>query len=281
MFASQFDGNAAFSGGGFMPSQATQNPDVGFSSNKNRDSQGLLPLTVKQISEASVSNDDKSNFLVDGVSVNNVTMVGMVLNRVERVTDIAFTLDDGTGRIECNRWVNEAVDTKEMEGIQEGMYVQIHGHLKGFQGKRHLVAFAVRPVTDFNEITCHFLECIYVHLYNTKLKAQGGAPTQGQTMGSVMNTPMQKESKGYQAGTPNQFSGQFGMDGLKDIDQKVLDYLQQPSNLGREKGVHRDELGQHLKIPLDKIMESIRALEEEGLIYSTIDECHYKSTGNG
>ncbi|XP_043718915.1 replication protein A 32 kDa subunit A-like isoform X2 [Telopea speciosissima] len=273
MYASQFDGNAAFSGGGFMPSQATQTLDTGFSSAKNRDNQGLLPLTVKQISEASLSNDDKSNFVVDGVDVNNVTMVGRVMNRTERVTDIAFTLDDGTGRIECNRWVNEAVDSKEMEGIQDGMYVQIHGHLKGFQGKRHLVAFAVRPVTDFNEITCHFLECIYVHLYNTKVKAH--------MMSSVMNNPLQNGSKGYQAATPNQFSGQFGIDGLKDIDQKVLDHLQQPSNLGREKGVHRDELAQHLKIPLDKIMESIRSLEEEGLIYSTIDECHYKSTGNG
>ncbi|XP_042492626.1 replication protein A 32 kDa subunit A-like isoform X2 [Macadamia integrifolia] len=273
MYASQFDGTAAFSGGGFMPSQATQTLDTNFSSAKNRDNQGLLPLTVKQISEAPLSNDDKSNIVIDGVDVNNVTMIGMVLNKAERVTDIAFTLDDGTGRIECHRWVNEAVDSKEMEGIQDGMYVQIHGHLKSFQGKRKLNAFSVRPVTDFNEITCHFLECIYVHLYNTKVKAN--------MMSSVMNTPLQNVSKGHQAATPNQFSGQFGIDGLKGIDQKVLDYLQQPSNLGREKGVHRDELAQQLKVPLEKIMESIRSLEEEGLIYSTIDECHYKSTGNG
>lgn len=27
MYSSQFDGNAAFSGGGFMPSQSTQTPD--------------------------------------------------------------------------------------------------------------------------------------------------------------------------------------------------------------------------------------------------------------
>lgn len=28
----------------------------------------------------------------------------MVSSRAERVTDIAFILDDGTGRIDCNRW---------------------------------------------------------------------------------------------------------------------------------------------------------------------------------
>ena len=36
MHGSQFDGNAAFSGGGFMPSQATQAPDPSFSPAKVR-----------------------------------------------------------------------------------------------------------------------------------------------------------------------------------------------------------------------------------------------------
>lgn len=40
---------------------------------QSRDSQGLLlPLTVKQISEAFQASDDKANFLIDGVDVNNV-----------------------------------------------------------------------------------------------------------------------------------------------------------------------------------------------------------------
>ncbi|KAK9275273.1 hypothetical protein L1049_022535 [Liquidambar formosana] len=236
-------------------------------------------LPVKQISEALLSSDDKSNFVIDGVDVNNVTLVGIVVNKAERVTDVTFVLDDGTGRIDCNKWVNEAVDTKEMEGILDGMYVRVHGHLKGFQGKRNLNAFSIRPVTDFNEIATHFIECMYVHLYNTKVrKLQGGIPTQSQMTNPAINTPL----KGFQAAAPsNQFSGQYSVDGLKGIDQMVIEYLQQPACLAQEKGVHRDELARQLNIPVDKIMESIRSLEEEGLIYSTIDECHYKSTGNG
>ncbi|XP_034699086.1 replication protein A 32 kDa subunit A-like isoform X1 [Vitis riparia] len=273
---SQFDGNAAFSGGGFMPSQATQAAEPGFSPARNRDTQALLPLTVKQISEAFLSSDDKSNFLIDGVEVNNVTLVGMVFNKAERVTDVGFMLDDGTGRIDCNRWVNEAVDTKEMEGILDGMYVRVHGHLKGFQGKRHLNVFSIRPVTDFNEIASHFIECIYVHVYNTKSRVQAGGPTQSHVTNPAIGTPL----KGYQASQPNQFSGQYGA-GLKGVDQLVIDYLQQPQSLARDQGVGRDELAQQLNVPVDKIMESIRSLEEEGLIYSTIDEWHYKSTGNG
>ncbi|OVA19005.1 OB-fold nucleic acid binding domain [Macleaya cordata] len=278
MYSSQFDGNAAFSGGGFMPSQATQSTDFGVSPAKNRDSQGLFPLTVKQISESYLSSEDKANFVVDGVDVNNVTLVGMVFNKGERVTEVTFTLDDGTGRVDCHRWMNDSIDTKEMEEIQDGMYACIHGHLKGFQGKKHLVAFSVRPVTDFNQIACHFIECMAVHCHNTRSqKVQGGAQAQPQITSSTITNG----STGCQTAASNQFSGQFSFDGIKGIDQKVLDYLQQPANLGREKGVHRDELVQHLKVPLEKIMESIRSLEEEGAIYSTIDDCHYKSTVNG
>ncbi|KAK3018274.1 hypothetical protein RJ639_003102 [Escallonia herrerae] len=179
MYGSQFDGNAAFSGGGFMPSQATQTADPSLPPAKNRDSQPLMPLTVKQIREAFQSSDDKSNFLIDDVDVNNVLyailvkLVGMVSSKAERVTDVSFVIDDGTGRIDCNRWVNEAVDTKEMEGILNGMYVRVHGHLKGFQGKKQLVVFSIRPVIDYNEIANHFVESIFVHVDNTRLRFSG------------------------------------------------------------------------------------------------------------
>ncbi|KAF9593290.1 hypothetical protein IFM89_021046 [Coptis chinensis] len=142
---SQFDGNVAFSGGGFMPSQSLQSTDPGYSSSsKNRDSQVLLPLTVKQIKDASNPNDEKSNIVVDGVDVNNIKLVGMVSDRVERATDVSFSIDDGTGRLVCHRWLNESIDSKEMEEIQDGMYVRVHGALKVFQGKIQLNTFSIR-----------------------------------------------------------------------------------------------------------------------------------------
>ncbi|RWW21656.1 hypothetical protein BHE74_00005306 [Ensete ventricosum] len=66
------------------------------------------------------------------------------MNKVERVTDCSFTLDDGTGRIDINRWINEAPDANEVTAIQNGIYVKVHGHLKGFHSKRHAFAFSVR-----------------------------------------------------------------------------------------------------------------------------------------
>lgn len=262
-----------------MPSQSTQSADPSFSSSssKNRDSQPLLPLTVKQISEALQSSDDKTNFLIDGVDVNNVTLVGLVFNKTERVTDVAFVINDGTGHIDCIKWNSEAVDNKEMEGILNGMYVRVHGHLKGFQGKKQLVVFSIRPLEDYNEIAYHFVECMYVHNYNTKIRLQSGGPTL-----SMPNTAFNTPLKGYQSAPPNQYSGAVhsSMDALKGIDQMVIDYLQQPQCLAREKGVPINEIAQRLNMPAEKVTMSIKSLEDEGLVYSTIDDYHYKSTGN-
>ncbi|KAI3782219.1 hypothetical protein L2E82_12256 [Cichorium intybus] len=277
MYGSQFDGAAAFSGGGFMPSQATQTTDPAPSAySKNRDVQTLIPLTVKQISKALQSSDDKVNFLIDGVDVNNVKMVGMLVNKAERVTDVSFVLDDGTGRIDCNRWVNEPVDTKEMEAILEGMYVRVHGQLKGFQGKKQLVVFGIKPVTDFDEITHHFVECIYVHSYNTKLMKQQASTSSNQSHMPTSGVNTQS----YQTAPSNQFTGQYVADGLQGVEKMVVDYLQLPGSLARESGVHQGELVAQLGIPLEKILVAIEGLVAEGLVYSSIDDCHFKSTGN-
>lgn len=41
---------------------------------QSRDTQPMVPVTAKQIIEASQSTDDKSNFLVDGAIVSNVSI---------------------------------------------------------------------------------------------------------------------------------------------------------------------------------------------------------------
>lgn len=262
---------------GFSSSQFNQ-PDSTPSPAKNRDPQGTIPLTVKQISQASLSSsDDKSSFNIDGVDVTNVKLVGMIFDKTEKVTDVSFTLDDGTGRIGCKRWLNEAFDRKQMEVIEEGIYVRLVGHLRNTRGYTEIVVFNMRPVSNFNEVTLHHVECIHQHMINHRSQ-KGGTLSQSQTMESSQSTPVKVESNGFHSSPPNQFSMQMNVDGLKDIDQRLIDYLQQPSSLAQEKGVHRDELARHLKLPVEKIMESITFLEDEGLIFSTVDEFHFKST---
>ncbi|GMI84409.1 SUPPRESSOR OF ROS1, replicon protein A2 [Hibiscus trionum] len=259
---------------GFTPSQfANSTPSP---ARLSRETQGLVPATVKMISEASQSGDEKSNFIIDGVDVANVTAVGMAFNKNSRPSDIRFQLDDGTGRIECIRWVTEKIDTKEMDAIEDGTYVRVNGHLQSYQGKKQLSAFSVRLVTNFDEVTCHFLECIHFHLQNSKAQSQGAALAP-QRADSSFSTPVRGASNAQQPASTNDFSMQYNSDGLKSFDKLVLNYLQQPSNIDREMGVHVDELSQQLKVPVAKIKDAIEFLEREGLVYSSIDDYHYKA----
>ncbi|WCJ42196.1 Replication protein A 32 kDa subunit A [Euphorbia peplus] len=274
--SSEFDGGAsAFMGGGFMPSQATQQPDSSSSfssSSRNRDAKCLLPLTVKQILE--LQSNDESNFVVDGVEVTNVTIVGRICQKEDKASEYTFVINDGTGQVECTRWVQERIDIDEVEGIVVGKYVRVVGHLRGLQGRRFLNAFSIRPVTDFNEITSHFLECIYVRFYNTKIR---GASTQPQMANPLMNTP----PKGYQSTVSNQSAMYSGADKLNNLGQMILNFLQQPPYVDNENGVHRNVITRQLNIPMNKLMEEIQTLVDNGLVYSTIDEDHFKTTING
>ncbi|OQU89049.1 hypothetical protein SORBI_3002G138900 [Sorghum bicolor] len=147
-----------------MPSQSTVVPESSGLS-KGWSAQTLLPLTVKQIMDAAFPG--RCLELQDSF----VRLVGRMLNKVQHVKDVQFTLHDGAGKIDVNRWENESSDAKEIADVNDGDYVIVNGGLKGFQGKRHIVAYSVRRVTDFNEIPHHFLHCIQVHLDHTRPKA--------------------------------------------------------------------------------------------------------------
>ncbi|CAI9302273.1 unnamed protein product [Lactuca saligna] len=78
-----------------------------------------------------------------------------------------------------------------------------------------------------------------------------GTSNQSHIPSSRINT------QSYQTAPSNQFIGQYVVNGLSGVDKMVLDYLLLPVNL-----------------------EAIEGMVIEGLIYSSIDENHFKSTGN-
>ncbi|CAL5020753.1 unnamed protein product [Urochloa decumbens] len=265
--------NTLFGGGGFMPSQSTAVPESsGGSFSKGRNAQTLLPLTVKQIMDAAQASDDKSNFAIDGVEVSTVRLVGRMLGKVDRVTDVQFILDDGTGKIDVNRWENESSDAKEMADVNDGNYVIVNGGLKGFQGKRHVVAYSVRRVTNFNDITHHFLQCIHVHLELTRSKPPH------------INASTATPGHANQVRLPNNQATTFSAPGNtagNDLPDLVMSVLHDPALIDREDGVPIDHIANRLQRPEAVIKEVLNQHESDGHVYNTIDDRHYKSTLNG
>eukprot|EP00249_Psilotum_nudum_P029100 c39360_g1_i1 orf=289-1152(-) len=280
------DGASLFGGGGFMPTQsATQFADP-FSPARTAGSRhsGLLPVTVKQMSMAAqISSDDV--FLVDGVDINNATLVGMVSRKEVMVTGVSFILDDGTGRTEVKRWIDsdDAHENMEMNSIQNGGYVRVQGHLRSFQGKRNVIAFSVRPITDFNEVTFHFLECIFVHLYNLKSALPGSKPTNTIAYGTTThNEPSRNLSNMDGARRYNQYMppSAAALGGtMTECQKRVQAIFEEPASLASEVGISIDEVVRRMVgFARKQVIDAIDFLVNEGLVYSTIDDDHYKST---
>ncbi|CAI7896354.1 unnamed protein product, partial [Closterium sp. NIES-53] len=83
-----------------------------------------------------------------------MVLVGKVARRDDHETDVSIVLDDSTGKIEVRRWIDR--DTNELatlETVRPGVYVRVHGHVRLQNNKRYVIAHAVRPITDFNEVT--------------------------------------------------------------------------------------------------------------------------------
>ena len=93
-----------------------------------------------------------------------MTLVAKVVSSSDAATQVTFQLDDGSGRVTAKMWVEddaEAVSALKQD-LRPGAYVRVFGSLRAFQGTRTLVVYSVRAVTDFNEITFHGLEVVYV-----------------------------------------------------------------------------------------------------------------------
>lgn len=266
-------------GGGFMADgdgkfgsqpgfSQSQSPSVA----RKRDEQSLVPVTIKQI-KAAEQRDSK--FKIDGKDINQVTLLGAILSVEIQPTNIMYLLDDGSGKINVRLYVDVDGDAKALEA---GTYVRVVGNLRMLGAQVSVVGFQLLPVTDFNEITFHNLEVIHTHLQNTR-----GAPAGGAAPGGAAPAGQQNHGNGN---TMNSSAGVIGADGSSgnaggngsSINDQVMQVFSQDS---ADAGTHVDQVCSQLShIPKPEILKAIEFLSDEGHLYSTIDEQHFKSTAS-
>ncbi|CAM0139740.1 unnamed protein product [Umbelopsis sp. WA50703] len=166
-------------GGGFLETSHYDNQGDNHSQNKPRASeQTLRPVTIKQMLNSQSAHGD-SEFRIDNIDVTQVTFVAIVRKESEQSTNIAYTMEDGTGSIDVRQWLEqnheESPAEKEKRAQIMSNYVRVVGRLTQFNNKTHVVAFQIRPIKNGNEISHHFLEAMLTHLQFTKGSAQGGS----------------------------------------------------------------------------------------------------------
>merc|ERR1712228_507665 len=147
-----------------------------------------------------------------------------------------------------------------------------------------------------DEVTHHFTEVIFAHLMNLNMakKREMAQHSGGNMMGMDHGSNSMNNGNGMGPGYGNQQgmnqdnnnnNGGWnnmnqGMDSGRDpLQQAVLNVVKSPRFANSETGCNVNEIFGQLQPQYDRqtILDAINTLSEEGAMYSTLDEEHFKA----
>ncbi|XP_072356975.1 replication protein A 32 kDa subunit isoform X2 [Scyliorhinus torazame] len=234
-------GDTGAGGGGYLQSPGGFGSPAGGSQSDRKTrsrAQQIVPCTVSQLMSATQIEEV---FRIGEVELSQVTVVGMIKDAEKAPTNILYKLDDMTAPpMDVRQWV----DT---------------------DNKKSLVAFKIMALEDMNELTSHMLEVVQAHLLlNKPQPAPGGS--------LALHTPMRNENAmGMYAGGNDAL-----MNGLTNQQSQVLNLIR---NCREQEGMSIDYMKRTLKnMNIVAIKQAVEFLSNEGHIYSTVDEDHFRST---
>jgi len=274
-----------FDGGGGFNSPGAETPGSATKQRKPYDEQTLIPMTIRQINNASPDLGGNGQFIYNGRELHHVKVVAAIRSIDEQSTNITYEIEDGTGVIEARKWISDSgagpSADAEAAAVGEHTYARIIGQLKEYDGKRSIVAYSVRKLTTPNELTHHFLDAIHTK-FKEPSDAGGTRLNMGGMMGNNSTNNMYGNSNNFgpiggRQGVPINNDG--GMEGLTGdpLQDAVLEYIKAEGDTS-EVGADIDSCVQHLSGQFSEadVRRAVNHLSEEGSIYSTIDESKYK-----
>jgi replication factor A2 len=211
-----------------------------------------------------------------------VTLVGKVVSVTEHAACTEITLSDGTGTAPVKHWHDASEDGggagggRATSALAPGTYIRVHGSMRLFDGVRSLVAYAIRPILDGNELTYHLLQAVFQHAH---LKATGGvggpvaaaAPGAAPAAAGVFGAG----PKGAAAVVDDGGVGADGLTGLQRAAKAAVGELGASGANGASVDAVCGALAPagHAAAA---VRDAVTFLLEEGHLYSTIDENHVK-----
>ena len=235
-------------------------------------------MTIKQLKNAPAQANGEQGFTVDGRDLYQVTICGLIRTFDEQQTHLMYTIEDGTDEIVCKKWLDSDADDREAEAraqLKEGVMVRVIGQLRSFNHTKSVVAYSIQPITDFNEYTYHFLETIHTHLRHTKgpvpsAKPEGGAygaPTGG------YGAPARSPGGAYAPpAAPHAAAAS-----LNDLVLKFFSTKGESSDMGCTIAEASSALSSS-GVGAEQVRAVVDELVNEGHLYSTIDDDHFKAT---
>lgn len=272
-------GPSQFAGGGFVPmSSPAGGMDAGFGGGQKGGgsrplAQTMRDVTVRQLLRENTNGAD-DQFKVDGIELTMFFIVGRIVGRQESSTDVKLKIDDGTGVIEVTHYTEDANELINMTAQDwvPNTYVRVCGNMRMLNNKKSMMAFRIKVIKDFNEITYHNLQCIFQHLHLTKGVAPPAAAPQ--SFGTTPSLPVN------QAPAPTSFPGSSAP---SQLCADILAVYHSAEAVASPHGFSLDQVlgalqAQGHRYTMAQVQDSVDFMSNEGQLYSTVDDQHHKST---
>uniref|UniRef100_U5EWK3 Putative replication protein a2 n=1 Tax=Corethrella appendiculata TaxID=1370023 RepID=U5EWK3_9DIPT len=236
-------------GGGFNTTTTGQ------SENKT---EGVLPMLIKQILDT--SEDGVQLF---GFKYSMITVVAIVRGIDHSATKIKYTLEDHTGVIDSNYWLEEG-DSLNTPTVSANAYVRVIGSFRITGGIKSIMIFKIERVRSPNEVTTHLLEVMNARYKAEEYSKRIGGETAATT---TSDKPQSVSTSGFMETPANSF-------GLTGKDLLVFNAIKATSNT--DIGINRkDLLKKFPQITENELQKITEFMTTEGHIYTTIDSDHF------
>lgn len=235
------------------------------SSTRRGGSASVRPVTIKQVLSATQTHSE-ADWVIDDAEIGSVTVIGQVISIQKQATNIVYSLDDGTGRLEARHWVDpSAMEEDEEDPITEDSYIRVMGTIKSFGNKRYINTSQQRLVKDHHELYFHLLDAMA-----TKLILERGPPhAPRQQPGS---SPIKAEgASAYSAQSTAVTNDQFSH--LPQMQQAIIRFIL--SHPQTDDGVNVGAIARAVGGSANEISAALDSLLDGGHIYTTLDESHY------
>ncbi len=166
------------------------------------------------------------------------------------------------------------------------MYIRVIGQLKSFNSKRYINAHNIRPITDFMEVYFHQLETITISMF-----MEHGPPPNGQEKVKGEGKVNGSSADAYKSPSASMNANAGKWAKLPPVQRKIIEHMlaQPPTSEGINVATIACAIGgdaktiRSVKIPnglfkcsICSVSAALDALMDDGHIFSTIDDSHFK-----
>jgi len=240
--------------------------NTGSGGGKAKARQNVVPVMIGQI----LSSTDEE-FTVEGLTVGMVILVGKVNSMEKAATKTVYHLEDDSGQVEVVQWVDEEARQEEHG---EGSNVKVVGSIRSQGEKKHVMAFKISSVTSQAEMDGHLLSVELSRIKIRQLQEKINGQVSGGGMGGGLSNSMMGGGLGsmpiISMSSSNQSFGNKNYDLVYGLIKGSME----------EQGLNKDSIMNQCqgKLKKNEMEAALEFLSNEGHIYSTIDEDHFKST---